>query len=224
MAELQGTCGSAVLCRCIRMTKGRRRGRKQERGRRLSRKADCRVSFISLFLRAGSLSTDQTTVFILCMRDGKVSESLTSNFEPLAVRMMSGSLDKSATQGSASSDVEPTRMVFHPASGLGSIAAEGVRSPLQDDDSGNARVNTSSVTTIATNKIAIRRAASSIFLSRRIRSQIAPRTVAGKRRHKSDRDQKRPNRDFTIEKQGQHGLIFCRPFQALNQLSVLACI
>jgi hypothetical protein len=161
------------------MTKGRRRGRKQERGRRLSRKADCRVSFISLFLRAGSLSTDQTTVFILCMRDGKVSESLTSNFEPLAVRMMSGSLDKSATQGSASSDVEPTRMVFHPASGLGSIAAEGVRSPLQDDDSGNARVNTSSVTTIATNKIAIRRAASSIFLSRRIRSQIAPRTVAG---------------------------------------------
>ena len=92
MAELQGTCGSAVLCRCIRMTKGRRRGRKQERGRRLSRKADCRVSFIPLFLRAGSLSTDQTTVFILCMRDGKVSESLTSNFEPLAVRMMSGSL------------------------------------------------------------------------------------------------------------------------------------
>jgi len=55
MAELQGTCGSAVLCRCIRMTKGRRRGRKQERGRRPSRKADCRVSFISLFLRAGSV-------------------------------------------------------------------------------------------------------------------------------------------------------------------------
>ena len=102
MAELQGRCGSAVLCRCILMTKGRRRGRKQERedaGHHEKQIVEFH-SFHCFFVRVAltSLSTDQTTVFILCMRDGKVSESLTSNFEPLAVRMMSGSLDKSATQ------------------------------------------------------------------------------------------------------------------------------